>query len=157
MCPTSGLSVGFLNDRWSGVRMVSLTYRRPFISLCLTGALLVGQLSACTSWRVQNTTPQQFSVRDSRKLVRIVRLNGTRVTLNGARVSGDTLYGTPMPIVETVPNALLAIPLSEVRMIEVRQGDTVKTVGLVLGISALVAGAFFAIWAILSTAGGYGT
>ena len=100
--------------------MVSLTHRRPLICLCLTGALLVGQLSACTSWRVQNITPQQFTVREFTQPVRIVRLNGTQVTLKWARLSGDTLYGTPTPLV----GRMLAIPLSDVRMIEVRQGDT---------------------------------
>jgi hypothetical protein len=121
--------------------MVNRTHPHPFI--CLAGVLLAVQLSACTSWRVQNISPQQLVSRDSTQRVRIVRLNGAQVTIKGARLRGDTLYGSPTPIAKRMPDTLVAIPLSDVRAIEVRQGDTGKTVGLVLGVSALVAGAVF--------------
>jgi hypothetical protein len=101
--------------------------------------LLVIQLSACTSWRVQNAPPQQFTVQDASKPIRVVRRNGAALTLQGTRVSGDTLYGTNKRY--GVADSLVAIPLSEIRTIEVRQGSTGKTVGLIAGITVGVAGA----------------
>lgn len=122
--------------------MVGFTQHRSFLCACLTGALLVGQLAGCTSWRVASTPPAQFTA-GSTELVRVVRRNGTEVTLREAQVRGDTLYGTPSP----VPGQRLAIPLSDVRTIEVRQGDTAKTVGLVVGVTAAVAGALI-LWIV---------
>lgn len=109
--------------------MVRFTRRRALVCGCLTGALLVGQLAACTTWRTQSTPPQHFTVRDSTQLVRVVRRNGTQVTLQRTRVSGDTLYGTTTPDLAQV----LAIPLSDVQTLAVRERDTGKVVVIVVG------------------------
>jgi len=97
----------------------------------------VSQLAACSSWQAQHNAPREFRTRDAAQPVRIVRLNGTYVTLTGARVSGDSLYGTPVLAIE--PNVVLAIPLSDIKEIVVRQGDGEKTIYLVIGIVALTA------------------
>lgn len=117
--------------------MVGSPPLRSAVCMCLTG-LVVGQLAACTSWRVQNAPPQQFTVQDATKLIRIVRRNGAVLTLQGTRVGGDSLYGTSKRY--GVADSLVAIPLSDIQTIEVRQMSTAKTVGLVAGIIVGVAG-----------------
>ena len=126
--------------------MVAFTHR-PFLCACLTAALLVAQLASCSTWRVQNNPPQQFTVRDSTQLVRVVRRNGTELTLQEAQVRGDTLYGTST----LAPRQVLAIPLSDVRTIAVRQPDGVKTAGLVVGVTVGVAGAIV-LWIVATCA-----
>lgn len=108
------------------------------LSRFVTGALLAGQLAGCTSWRVQNTPPQS-TVWEATKPIRVVRRNGTVLTLQGTRISGDTLHGTNKRY--GVADSLVAIPLSDIRTIEVREGSTAKTVGLIAGITVGVAGA----------------
>lgn len=67
----------------------------------------------------------------------MVRRNGTELILHMARVRSDTLFGTG------VANAAVAIPLGEVQRIEVREGDTPKTIALVIGISIVAVGALY--------------
>lgn len=130
--------------------VVVIVWPRRLICLCLTGAFFVSQLAACSSWQVQNIAPREFRTRDAAQPVRIVRLNGTYVTLTGVRVGGDSLYGTPVLAVE--PNVVLAIPLSDIREIVVRQGDGEKTIYLVIGVVALTAVTLYgAFLLILST------
>ena len=134
-----------------GVPMVRVVGQpRRVICVCLTCIFLVSPLAACSSWQVQRVAPREFRTRDAAQPVRIVRLNGTYVTLTGARVSGDSLYGTPVLAVE--PNVVLAIPLSDIQEIVVRQGDGEKTIYLVIGIVALTAVTLYGVFLlILST------
>ena len=135
-----------------GVPMVHRTSRRPFIYFACV--VLTGPLSACHSWRVQAIAPKQFVIRDSTQRIRVLRLNGAQVTMKRAHVQGDTLYGRPTRIDKSASDTLVAIPLTDVRAIELRQGDAGKTTGLVLGILALVAGAVLVLFAAAYAAAG---
>ena len=125
--------------------MLTLTCRRPM--LCLTGVLLAAQVSACSSWHVQGVSPGHLTVGDSTQL-RITRLNGLQVTVRKARVIGDTLFGTPTRIDRRMPDTLVAIPLSDIRVIALRQEDAWKTIGLALGITTLLAGGIFLLFVL---------
>lgn len=106
--------------------------------------MLVGQLTACTSWRVQNSPPQQFTARDPTQQLRVVRRSGAVMMLRGARIGADTLYGTHKRSDAGVADTVVAIPLSDVQSIAVRDADSAKTITLVAGI-VVVAGAAVAL------------
>jgi hypothetical protein len=78
--------------------------------------------------------PQQFHVRDSKQAVRVVESNGTELTLEGARVSGDTLYGTPT----RDHGGVVAIPFNGIYSVAVREKDGEKTAVAFSGIALLV-------------------
>lgn len=127
--------------------MASFTHHRSFVCISLTAALLGGQLAACTSWRTQNTPPEQFTVPHGARPVRIVRRDGTELTLNEPRVIGNALVGT-LPTTNSKADTVVTIPLNDVRTIAVREADATKTVGLVLAVAVGLAGAALALFVI---------
>lgn len=128
--------------------MLAFMQYRRLLCTCLTG-LLLGQLAACTTWRAQPLPPQQFEAPAAGRQVHIVRVNGSEVTLEATRRSGDTLYGTPPRDYDTnTPATVVAIPLSDIRTIAVREADATKTVGLVLILAIGLAGGALALFAL---------
>lgn len=96
--------------------------------------LLLAYLPACSSWRVENVTPQALIEAKHPTQVRVSRPDGTKQVLHQPSIAGDTLRGVgPEP----------AIPLTDVQAVETRHGDTGKSLLLVGGIvvGAMVAGA----------------
>ena len=120
--------------------MLTLSRRRPMI--WLTGVLLAGQLSACSSWHPQSVSPRQLVVGDSTQRVRITRLNGPQLTVTNAHVRGDTLFGTLIPVDKNLSETLVAVPLNDVQAIALRQSDVGKSVITLVVVGVLVGGVY---------------
>lgn len=90
--------------------------------------LLLAYLPACSSWRVENVSPQALIEAEHPAQVRVLRTNGAKQILHQPAITGDTLRGS----VREPP-----IPLANVHAIETRHRDAGKTVLLVVGIVVL--------------------
>lgn len=96
--------------------------------------LLLAYLPACSSWRVENVSPQALIEAKHPTQVRVSRSDGTKQVLHQPSIAGDTLRGSAQEP---------AIPLDDVQTVETRHGDTGKSLLLGGGIfmGAMVAGA----------------
>ncbi len=105
-------------------------------------ALLVVMLGfgqACTTWRTTPLTPESFPRRDSLRIVRVTLANGTRLNLQNAQITPDSLRGR-----DVRAERPLIVPLSEIERVQTSHVDAGKTVGLLL-VLGLVAGAVIGI------------
>lgn len=111
-----------------------MTSSRSFPARGRTYALIFLLWSAaCASWRPAPLTPELVA-RDPAKL-RVVRLDGSRVVLDGPELRGDTLIGTDH-------GREIAIPRDSVRQAATREFSSSKSLVLVasvLGVLALTA------------------
>jgi hypothetical protein len=101
---------------------------RGTIRRCGSAILLASYLTGCTSWQVQNLAPERV-LQDSnfvRKGVRITTLDGQRFKVEHPRLRTDTLIGTR-------DTAAIAVPLGQVRELEVRRPSAQRTILLVVG------------------------
>lgn len=99
--------------------------------------LLPCYLVACTSWKIQDVSPEDALADAQPDKVRVTLADGSQVVLEQPVVSGDTLTGLRA-------GQQVSIPLASVSELELRKGDTVKTIalttGIVLGVAALAIG-----------------
>jgi len=90
--------------------------------------LLAIQLSGCTSWRTQHVAPQQV-LQDSnlvRRGVRVTTLDGQRYQIRHPALRSDTLT-------DIRDTTSAAIPLDQVRQLQVRRPSAPRTALLVAG------------------------
>ena len=106
-----------------------MTLRPSRVRLMGVTLALLGQLNACTSWRVQSVTPEQLFARETPKQVRVQRSDATRMVLKRPQLVGDSLVGR-------TSGGTAAVYVRDVSEIAVRRPDALKTVGLVIGILA---------------------
>jgi hypothetical protein len=95
---------------------------------CCCAILLASYVSGCTSWHVQSAAPEQV-LQDShlvRKGVRVTTLDGQRFKVEHPALRADTLTG----IRDT---AAIAIPLRQIRELDVRSPSAGRTTLLVAG------------------------
>src|SRR4051812_17928023 len=95
---------------------------------CYSAILLVTYVSGCTSWHVQNAAPERV-LQDSelvRKGVRVTTLDGQRFKVEHPALRADTLSGTR-------DTAAVAIPLGQIRALDVRRPSAGRTTLLVVG------------------------
>jgi len=97
--------------------------------------VMLGFGQACTSWRTTPLTPESFPRRDSVRIVRVTLANGTRLNLQDAQITPDSLRGTDVRTARP-----MIVPLSKVERVQTSHFDGGKTVGLLL-LLGLVAGA----------------
>ena len=95
-------------------------------------ATAAATISACTSWRVQPVSPAQLLDEERPERVRVQRSDRSRVVLNAPQLVPDSLVGTSR-------GERTSLPLADIAQIEVRRGSTGKTIGLVLGLTAVTA------------------
>ena len=107
-----------MTSRPSGLRLIGVTL------------VLLGQLNACTSWRVQSVTPGQLFARGTPKEVRVQRPDATRMVLKRPQLVGDSLFGR-------TDGKTAAVYVRDVSEIAVRRPNALKTVGLIVGIVAI--------------------
>ncbi|MGH7580926.1 MAG: hypothetical protein ACREM9_12180, partial [Gemmatimonadales bacterium] len=89
-------------------------------------------LPACYSWR-SSSVPLQQILADQPSQVRVTRADGGRFTLQRPRLSNDTLIGE---LASSSASGAIAVPLSEVRSLEVRRFDGLETAGWIAGVGA---------------------
>ena len=94
-------------------------------------ALLLVLLTACHSWRPTTVSPQGWTPEEQPSSVRATLTNGETVTIENPTVRNDSIVG--------VTDASVGVASRDVRSLEVRRFSVTKTVGLVLGISAVLA------------------
>ena len=97
--------------------------------------VILGFGQACTSWRTTPLTPESFPRRDSLRIVRVTLANGTRLNLQDAQITSDTLRGR-----DVRAERPLIVPLSGIERVQTSHFDGGKTAGLLL-ILGVVAGA----------------
>ena len=99
--------------------------------------LLTTQIVACSSWRVEPVTPEQFLRDRSPAELRVTQTDGRQLVLGQPKVSGDSLTGI-------TNGTRRGVPFTAVAAISTRHADVGKSVLLGLGI----VGALFAIAAV---------
>ena len=92
--------------------------------------LLLLYLPACTSWQVGTTSPEQLFEDDPPDKCRITLTDGSEVELMSPVIRADSLVGTPKG-----DSVRVAIPLSEVLLVEVRKPNNK---GLIIAVSIVV-------------------
>ena len=120
------------------------TLRR--LTCCL---LLPVYLAGCSSWYVQEVSPQQLVTEEQPGKIRVTLTDGSQVVLEQPRVSGDTLMGNApkvAPSGKVVVSQQVNIPLSDVADVAIQRTDAGKTTGLILGTLLVVGAAVFIIF-----------
>ena len=92
--------------------------------------LVATTLSACTSWQVQQVTPEQVVSAQRPKTVRVQRIDGSRVVVDNPRIDSDALAGASK-------GKPTSVPLADIHQLAVRRTSTGKTIGLVVGLVAI--------------------
>lgn len=117
----------------------------------VTGAamlLLPMFTTGCHTWKVQPVNPGQAS--QWSRPIRVTLVSGELLTLDGARVTSDTLFGAPRAVRGAQTATVLALPMREVRAIDERVFSGDRTAGVVVGsvpgaLALLVAAVFVAL------------
>lgn len=102
----------------------------------LVTAVLLGYGQACTSWRMHPLTPEPFAPSNPPPVVRVTLVDGSRFQLESPQIVQDTLRG-----VDPRSQRLRTVALSDLQRLETIHFNAAKTVGLVLGLGAVAAGA----------------
>ena len=114
-----------------------MSFRRVVSAL-----LLVVYLPACTSFQATTQPLSELTAPPKpAEKVRITTSDGKQRDVDAPRVVNDTLYGSAW---ETGPGGkpaavAVALPLSEIRAVEVRKSDGSKTAILAVGIVGVIA------------------
>jgi hypothetical protein len=106
-----------------------MTSQASRFQLIGTTVILLGQLNACTSWRVQSVTPEQLFARETPKEVRVQHLDEKQLVLKKPQLVGDSLVGK-------TDGTAAAAYLQDISEIAVRRPNMLKTLGLIVGIIA---------------------
>jgi hypothetical protein len=100
--------------------------RRP-----IAYTLLLWYLAGCTTWRVQNLTPQQIIDRWHPASVRVTTADSSEFVLDQPKIAGsDSLAGFHNGAPSTVA-------VADVTHVATREFSAGKTVGLVVGVSVV--------------------
>ncbi len=111
--------------------------RRAIASTLMAAVAL--HLGGCTTWKVQELSPEQVIAEQSPNQVRVTKTDGTQFRVWEPRVRSDSLVGLGMPDnwggarrrnPDKVP---VSVPVEEIRALEVHGTDAVKTGIAVVG------------------------
>lgn len=97
--------------------------------------VMLGFGQACTNWRTTPLTPENFPRRDSLRIVRVTLSSGTRLDLQNAQITQDSLRGR-----DVRADRPLIVPLSGIERAQTSHFHGGKTAGLLL-ILGVLAGA----------------
>ena len=108
-------------------------------SRILASVVLGLQAAACMSWKTQPVSPDQVVARKPDQ-VRVTLASGGRIVVVRPTIVGDSLIAAPAGSDSTRSAERLAIPLSDVRSVEVQRVNAGKTALLIggVGLTALV-------------------
>jgi hypothetical protein len=104
-------------------------------------ALFVIQMTACSSWRVEQVSPAQLVTEKSPQEVRISRVGQAPLVVAKPTIVGDSLIGVAQ-------GATHGVPLADIKTIATRQGSPLKSV--LLGVA--IAGTALAITVAVAAA-----
>lgn len=92
---------------------------------------LLGLTGCITHWQPQSGPPTLVVNRTTGTQFRVTRIDGSRVTVERPRIEGDSLIGflEPMGPWPDAP-ARFAIPLSDIRAMDEKEGDLVASVAV---------------------------
>ena len=107
----------------------------------IANAVLLLALGACTSLR--RVQPAQFFATNSPDVVWVTYTNSAVVLVAEPEIPGDTLRGMRRGTLKPV-----AIPLGEVRSVQARTHDPMKTAIFVTGLGAALVGGVYFIWVV---------
>lgn len=99
--------------------------------------LLAAYLPACTSYRATTQPLAEVTAAPTAPAhIRVTTTAGAQIEVDSPRVANDTLYGSTWV---TGPGGqqragIMTIPISDIRTVEVKKGDGMKTLLLVGGI-----------------------
>ena len=99
----------------------------------LSCILLPAYVASCMSWRVEPVSPAQLVTQDHPSAIRVTMNDGSRFELESPVVSGDSLLG----LAKSESYAPRGVLLADISRVEIRKGDALKTVGLVVGLGML--------------------
>jgi hypothetical protein len=102
----------------------------------LSCILLPVYVASCMSWRVEPVSPAQVVIQDQPSAIRVTMNDGSRFELESPVVSGDSLLG----LAKSEAYAPRGVLLADISRVEIRKGDALKTVGLVVGLAMLFVG-----------------
>lgn len=119
------------------LRLRHNSWIRSFL-LPFATALWLGTAS-CTSWNT--VKPPVESTLESKQpdKVRVTMADGSEFEIVGPRIVEDSLIGVAPVSRESNENPRIAVALSDVWRVEVNETNAVRTVGLLMGLGALVA------------------
>ena len=102
-------------------------------------AILAPLASGCMTWKTQSAAPEQVLAEKTPDRVRVTRPDGSTMELVHPLIVGDTLAGTRLGSSGTTSNSRIAIPLSDVQSVSIRQVNAGRTALLIggLGVTAI--------------------
>lgn len=118
--------------------MSQVNHPRSKLRTTVLRALLFGLLvasAACTSWRgtaAPRIAPESFEAR----VIRVTRTDGTVTRLYQPRVIGDSVTGWARDPRRDTGGESISIALSDVRRVDRRKADALKTAGVAVGAGA---------------------
>ena len=101
----------------------------------LSSLLLFTYLPGCSSWHAGKPSPAEFVATSKPDRVRVTRGDGSTLVLTAPSVRDDTLFGTvPAGLARDDQARPVAIPLADVRVVEVKRGSAGNTIVIVGGV-----------------------
>lgn len=101
---------------------------------------LLAAAGGCATWSRQSTSARQARYETYAGTVRVTRTNGESIVLDRVTVGVDSVVG-----LDHGSRTRVAIPASDVRRLESRRVEPVRTAGLVVLAAAAAVGAVFAL------------
>ena len=107
-----------------------MRYQKRVVVACLALLLMV-QATGCASWRTVTQPLPETLVQHPNRKVRVTLQDGRTIEADSAQAGADALIMFQREGVDT-------IPLAQVQAVQMRLPSTWKTVGLVLGLGAVL-------------------
>jgi hypothetical protein len=107
-------------------------------------ALAAGLVCACKSWQAPRITPREVIRQRQPTSIRVLRTDSTRIEVRSPRVVGDSLVGLRVEP-SSSDSGRLAIPLSQVSQVTIRQPDPIRTAVVIAVTLVGLGGLLFAV------------
>jgi hypothetical protein len=107
-------------------------------------ALAAGLVCACKSWQAPRISPSEVIRQRQPTSIRVLRTDSTRIELRSPRVVGESLVGFRVEP-SSSDSGPLAIPLSQVSQVTIRQPDPIRTAVVIAATLVGLGGLLFAV------------
>ncbi len=124
------------------------------IAIAVAGMILMESCASGRQWEpVTNPAPDNASMQGKR--VRVTRADRVQVQLEAARIEADTLRGVDADSLARGSQVEVAIPMRDVRQLEVERVNAAREVASTMGIFGVLAGVLLAIGLSTMTINGH--